>query len=192
MNAVVEYCDRAILIEDSRMVMEGKSEKVAVAYRKMFLSQDEEQEDGALERWGDGALTITKRKISKKHLTDDDRVLTLEFEVKANKDVELPLLGFGLRSPTGNILLGTNNHIAKQPLKALSRGDTLKTQWDIPNIFADGTYTIDLAAEYINGGEVGDRWESSLEFDVTKEQRTPFGINPNIELTMEGANDTAE
>lgn len=192
MNAVVEYCDRAILIEESQLVVEGEPEKVAVAYRKMFLSQEEDQDDEAPDRWGDGAMTITKRKISKKHLSDDDKTLVLEFEVKANKNVELPLLGFGLRSPTGNVLLGTNNHIAKQPLKSMKSGDTLKTRWDIPNIFADGTYTIDLAAEYVNGGEVADRWESALEFDVTKEQRTPFGINPSIPLTMERANDKAK
>lgn len=192
MNAVVEYCDRAILIEESQLVVEGDSEKVAVAYRKMFLSQEEEQEGKSGERWGDGALTIIERKISKKHLSDDDKMLTLEFKVKANKDIELPLIGFGLRNPTGNILLGTNNHIARQPLKEMSKGEVLKARWDIPNIFADGTYTIDIAAEYLNGSEVGDRWESSLEFDVTKEQRTPFGINPSVELTMVRANDRAE
>lgn len=186
MNAVVEYCDRAILIEKSNKIKEGTSERVATAYRRMFLDQEKAngQDDLTDDRWGDKKLAISKPVLSKKLLTDEDKQVSIEFEVMAEDDIELPVFGFGIRSTTGSILLGTNNNISKQHIKQMGKGSSLKFTWDIPNIFSDGSYTVDLAAEYLNGEAVGDRWEGALTFNVIKEQRTPYSINPNISLKV--------
>lgn len=185
MGAVREYCDRAILIEDSELVQSGTSEKIATAYRRMFLEQTKVYEDESQQRWGDKSLLFSNPKISKKRLEDEDDDITVTVSVIANEDVEEPLFGFSLKSASGQILLGTNNFIKKQPLKYMKAGEKINLSWTIPNVFADGTHYIDLAAEYLNGQEVADRWEEVLKFDVNKEERTPYIFNPMVNLKMD-------
>jgi hypothetical protein len=60
MNSVAEYCDRALLIEDSEVKVIGSSRDVSRAYTRMFLDQDihkhQGDEVGNLKRWGDGRV----------------------------------------------------------------------------------------------------------------------------------------
>lgn len=183
MSAVMEYCDRAILVEDSVLVEEGKPSKIATLYRKMFQEQ-KDTHSTQTDRWGDQLLTINSAHISSEKLSDKDKDLILTFSVKANADIELPLFGFGIKAPTGNILIGTNNNIKKQQIKSLKKGDQIELRWTVPNIFSDGIHTIDLAAEYKNGGMVADRWEDALDFRVEKQERSPYIVSPNVELVI--------
>ncbi len=63
MNSVREYCDRAMLIDNSKLVLMGDPQDVAREYSLLFMDNkqksNEKGKDGG-KRWGNGALTINK------------------------------------------------------------------------------------------------------------------------------------
>lgn len=187
MNAVVEYCDRGILIENSQLILEGNPDKIAAAYRKMFFDQGdgEVQESESQLRWGDRAIVFDSPKLSHKRLTEEHTELTVTVTAQVKKDVENPLFGFSIKNSMGQVLLGTNNSIVKHKIKSLPAGEKVAVKWVVPNVFSDGSYVIDLATEYLNGGEVADRWEEALSFEVTKEETTPYIITPSVSLELD-------
>src|SRR5688572_27873576 len=60
MNAVREYCDRAILINESRLLQEGTFEEISTKYNRLFVDEDvtSEEVSSNRKRWGDGSATI--------------------------------------------------------------------------------------------------------------------------------------
>jgi len=187
MGAVREYCDRAVMIEKSKLVLEGDPEKIGTEYRKMFITEQVDSEDNAEEaskRYGDKAMVFSKPKLTKKRLRDDDQELELKVTVTAKIDIEQPILGFSIKSPTGQSILGMNNKLKKQTLEILKGGDQLDLTWSVPNVFSNGSHYIDLAAEYNGGSLIADRWEESIRFDVDKEEQTRNIVSPSVQLKM--------
>lgn len=187
MNAVIEYCDRAILIDNGKLVKEGKPEKIATAYKKLF-QQESDAEEVAVEseRWGDKTVVISNPKLSTKQLADNDEELVLTFSAKATKQVDSPIFGFSITSPSGGTLLGTNNEIKQQRIRSMNEGEKVNFIWKIPNVFSDGTHFINLDATHSSGTTVADRWDNVLSFKVNKTEKTPYVTTPNIHLLVEG------
>jgi ABC-2 type transport system ATP-binding protein len=94
MNAVREYCDRAILINDGKVTHEGDPEKVADEYLMLFnKSADSEATKDQSDRWGSRHLTFKTIKA----VVDKENV-TLNFVVKNNKDAIKDVI-IGVSSP---------------------------------------------------------------------------------------------
>ncbi|MBC7943404.1 ABC transporter ATP-binding protein, partial [Candidatus Saccharibacteria bacterium] len=81
MNAIREYCDRAVLIEKSKIVFEGTSEQTAKEYTRLFLPDQYEaqkhQENKASNKgkWGLGGASIESIEFEKNVLTEVDKNL---------------------------------------------------------------------------------------------------------------------
>lgn len=186
MNAIREYCDRAILIEDSELVTEGTSEKVATAYSRMFVKgEDDEKNTGkdkkaASKRWGTGEIQFEKVSLEKKNLSDNDENLVLRTKVKANKNVDRIIVGFYIKNTNGALVLGTNNQILNIRLKDIQVDETRELTWIIPNIFSEGGYDITLALEA--DATTSDWWEDVLHFETFLEHRTPYIVSPKVKL----------
>lgn len=187
MNSVIEYCDRAILIEGGRVAKHGKPEDITDAYKRLFLRESPKTKVtlAKSERWGDGAITLFNPKISKNYIVDKDRDIELTFQAKVTAPIETPIFGFSITSPNGGTILGTNNEIKQQRLSSMNNKDVISLTWTIPNIFSDGTYYINLDATYNNGLVVADRWGNALSFKVNKLEKTPYVASPNIKLSIE-------
>lgn len=188
MNAIREYCDRAIMIEKSQLVAEGSSEDVATAYSKMFINDAKKAKkqpavDKQSKRWGSGDITFNNVSIEKDSLTDDDTEFILNTTIKANKDTEGILIGFYIKNSAGSFVLGTNNQILKIQLRDIVKGESMDLRWRIPNIFSEGGYDITLDVEA--GSTISDMWEDALHFEALPEQRTPYIVSPRIILTQE-------
>ena len=60
MEAVREYCDRAILIEKSTIIKQGKASDVAKSYSRLFMRKQGPQSNDNLDmRWGSGEVKLT-------------------------------------------------------------------------------------------------------------------------------------
>src|SRR3989338_5144525 len=66
MNAVREYCDRAILIEKGGILKSGPADKVAQEYTKLFLSNVPVAAGDSKNRWGNGGARIKSVSVSRK------------------------------------------------------------------------------------------------------------------------------
>jgi len=185
MGAVIEYCDRAILINDNKLVKRGTSEEIAVAYRKLFQPKEEDDKPLVQNRWGDNSITITQPRISKKLVDDLDETITLEYSMSAKKDVESVITGFSVSAPDGEIILGMNNDIKQNFIRTLQSGNKIGLSWEIPNVFSSGIHTINLDTTYNGGNVVADRWENAIQFRVNKVEKTPYKVSPSVGLKLD-------
>jgi ABC-2 type transport system ATP-binding protein len=187
MNAVREYCDRAVLIEKSQLVESGTASKIASKYTRMFVekatadSEDPKQKD---KRWGDGRLRMANIKVESKRMTDDDKELVFGFDVTATEATDKPIFGFLIKSATHMPLMGTNNAILKTDIAHLDAGETIHVEWRLPNVFNEGIHYIDPAVVYDSGNRVADWWEEAISFRVAREDKTPYPVNPPITVNI--------
>jgi len=187
MGAIREYCDRAIMIEKSKVVAEGDVNTVADKYTKMSMKEQskeinpkEEQPD----RWGNGIVKV-KTVSAQKTEYKEDQYIDIEGEIVANQDLASDeyVIGFSIRNATGGQIMGGNSKILKVDLHPLKKGQTVKFAWRFPNVFNDGTYGIDATVIHPDT-TIYDWWEDAAQFVVFKEARTPYPITPNIDFTI--------
>lgn len=186
MNAVREYCDKAILIEDSHLVEEGTPSKVATSYTRMFMEQEEPADEVETKdrRWGDNALTFTDVKVLPKRVTPEDKEVVISMRAVAKQDVKDPLFGFLIKNAAGIQITGSNNDIERQSIGALRKDESVDIIWTVPNVFNDGVHFIDPAIVYKGGHQVADWWEEATSFKVFREDKTSYVIRPEIQLVM--------
>lgn len=188
MSAVREYCDRAVLIENSKIVEIGKATKIASMYTKMFINQsnDDAGEASKDSRWGTGAATLSNIVFNKRRYSDEDENITFSYDMTANQDFTDLIAGFMIKTTAEQHLLGSNSQLLQKPKQPMKKGETITVTWTVPNIFNTGTLLLDPALVYNNGAEVADWWEEAAIFDVFKESKTPYLVNPNIDVELHG------
>jgi ABC-2 type transport system ATP-binding protein len=189
MSAVREYCDRAVLIENSELIKAGRASEVSTAYTRMFIEQNNDDEDSAekqeSKKWGDGAAVYKKVQISERKLTDSNEKLEISVQATIKQDIENPNFGFTIKNASGVQLLGTNTQIKKQKIPSLKAGATVKLTWAVPNIFNDGKHFVDVAIVHHDGAATAEWWEDAAKFDVVKEEKTPYVVSPDISLEVD-------
>lgn len=109
MGSVQRFCDRAIVIHDSKLIYEGETSGAVYEYKKLnFPEQLENNGEAEIKtRWGTGEVRVEKTKVS---VTDDNLLLTLDLKVKdktfANKDI---VCGIGIFDAAGVNIAGPNS-----------------------------------------------------------------------------------
>lgn len=187
MNAVREYCDRAILIEKSKLIAEGSADTVAAKYTKLFIdSAKTTTEQKSEKRWGDGVITYTNIDVPKLLKAGEDLVFSVT--ATAKETVKNPNLGFLIRNASHTHILGTNTMLQHKKLKDMKAGESVTITWKIPNIFNDGIHYIDPAAVHKGNHAVGDWWEEAASFQSLKDDRTPYLVNPDIICSVNESN----
>lgn len=187
MSAVRLYCERAILIDDSRLIKESTADVVSMEYTKLFEqtsspnAEEQKTQRGNGERWGTQSAVFTDIKAPTGFKSDS--LLVFSVDVSANQDIEEPVFGFSVKNAAKERLIGTNNVILKNKLKAMRKGDKLRLECSVPALFSSGIYTIDVALQ-TQAYEYIDYWQDASEFTVTNEQNTPYKISPPIKLSI--------
>lgn len=181
MNAVREYCDRAIMIEQSEIVKAGTPEAVATEYTKLFMHTNRVSQTNEV-RWGDGVAKYTDVDV-KLNTRDPYGAVTITTTLHAYEGIR-PIAGFSIKDAAGNTILGTNTRIKKSDIPAMKAGEEVKVIWKVPNVFSDGTLYLNLAATHDNGITECDHWEEAASFIIYKEERTPYSITPDMQVEI--------
>ena len=187
MNAVKEYCDRVVLIDDSEVVVQGSANKVATAYSKLFFEKETKNQKTRQLRWGDNQVVIDSVKVSEKRVKDSVKTLDIEITIRADTEVVDPVIGFLVKNQAAQPIFGTNTKIEGQSLGKMAVGDTRTVTWTVPHVFAKGLYFIDPSVIEDSTSRVFDWWEEAASFTVLKEKITPYIINPELELKVKDA-----
>lgn len=179
MGSVREYCDRAILIEDSRLIKEGSSNIIADEYTKLFIPKDSQLGDQEGNRSGNQDAVISKVTTKKKVL--NEATITLSLKCRISKAIEGLNIGFKLKDPLGRPLLGTSTHLNGIKLANLKAGDEFNLDFSFDNLLNAGTYAVDVIAENMNG-DMCDWWIDATKITVYKEKKTGYPVEPSIEV----------
>ena len=182
MQAVREYCDRAMLIEDSRIVEVGQTDRIAQKYLRLFMENklSEEEKDKSVNRWGDQSISVAHVDVK---ATGD--LINIKTEIKCKRDFKMPVVGIRIRDGAGLEVTGTNNKKEKYDLPNLRKGQSLTVNWQLPNILSDGEYSIDVALQYPDEITVADWWDDAATLVIHKERHLPYTIDPGFKISIE-------
>lgn len=187
MSAIREYCTRAILIEKSKIIIEGKVGDVASAYTKLFMpsgSTGTTKENISKKRWGDNTVSFTKVSLSKTEYLASDEYIELNVSFKINEDAKNPVFGMSIKNSGGTVLMGTNTHFKQIVTGDFKAGEVRVIKWRIFNVFNDGDYIVDVAITHDDGITQRDWWEDACSFTVFRENHTPFAFEPPVEVVI--------
>jgi ABC-type methionine transport system ATPase subunit len=182
MDAIREYCDRALLIEKSKVVKIGSTDAISEQYLRLFmgesvsLSSAEPQEQN---RWGDHAIRVVD--ISSKVT---GKTVTIRETIKAKQDIEHPIAGFRIRDAAGNDVAGTNTKVENKRLPDFKKGEVAVITWELPNFLRDGQYSIDPAILHSDEVTVADWWNDAAYFEVKKDRHLPYPTDPGFAVSV--------
>lgn len=181
MNAVREYCDRAVLIEKSKIIESGNVAQVASAYTKMFIDDSGSTEEKIKKkRWGDQSVLYKKVEVSPEVLSENHKTITINAEIQINKQVTSPTFGFTVKNGAGTEMLGSNTKLVHYSTPTYKVDQTAIIAWDIPNILNDGDYSVDVTV--IDGYDAReyDWWEDAATFRVVRDEHTAYAVEPSV------------
>lgn len=167
MNAVREYCDRAILIEKGSVLKSGSADAVAQEYTKLFLSGKQNFETDEKKRWGTG-----KAKIEKIESSFQKSKVTISILNSFKKAVEEPVFGLTITNPVGVKVYESNTKWQRIATGNFNKGDRALVKWEVPNIFTNGTNYISAAVANRDTTEFYDWWNEAAAFIVDKDEIT--------------------
>ena len=184
-GAVRQYCDRAIMIDEGKILTEGSPEEVAQAYQKFFSRTIENSSDKTSDeenkRWGTGKVSALAPKI--KH---DNQKVTLDCRFKANEAVDAPIFGFTVHGPAGNNILEGNTERENIKTAPMKKGQVFELSWEFPNIFVNGKYSVTVACCDESKTEFYDWFSEAGSFNINKETTTGGIINPALTVKVQG------
>lgn len=180
MNAVREYCDRAMLVEKNEVVDIGETDQISQKYLRLFM-EDNVARDSTIsgqDRWGDQTLRLNSVKADCQ--TKQISILT---SFKAKTDFENPVVGLRIRDAAGNEVTGTNTKQENIKLPKLRKGDEQSVTFEFPNVLRDGEYTVDVALQYPDEITVADWWNGAAKLSVKKDRHLPYTVDPGFKIT---------
>jgi len=182
MSAIREYCDRTMLIEDSKIVQIGPTNKVAQKYLRIFMEDNASQNDKnqSEDRWGDQAISVDSIDAQVA-----DNLINIKIKVKCNEDFQRPIVGFRVCDAAGLEVTGTNTKQEKLVLPDLIKGKNLTVNFQMSNILSDGEYSIDVALQYPDEITVADWWDGAAKLIVNKERHLPYAIDPGFKVIVD-------
>lgn len=189
MGAVREYCDRAILIKDGLVSHEGKAEKIADEYLKLFNesvedSSSDRDEEEVSRRYGNGLI---KFESIKTHLSGD--TLTITSTIRNSQDEVDVVVGLRIVNSEGRLITGGNTLMylkdSQRSKMFFKPNQTKILTYKIPkSIFGSGTYFVGSSIKLKDGVTVCDDWTDSSKFSITTDQ-SYYPIIAPAELTID-------
>jgi ABC-2 type transport system ATP-binding protein len=168
MNAVREYCDRAVLIEDSKLIFEGKAADVANEYLRQFNQFGDKTLDQkpSKNRWGTRDVYIKKHKIT---VTEESITVDLDMQC-GNKAVDDFVIGYRFIDKAGKLVAGANNKNVASGSQVLSMAanSKMKVSFTSENIIGNGTFEIWLTVRSNDNTTIYDSIDRAADTSVVR------------------------
>jgi ABC-2 type transport system ATP-binding protein len=194
MRLVREFCDRVILIEDSRIIAEGSAEHVAYEYARLFapqvLAAQGDADPGLGHRSGAGDVRFTE--VLAPDLVGPDDALVLELEATAERAVADVSFDMMLTDKEGTPLLGASHNQKHQLDGGLAAGERVRLRWTVPAILSGGRHHVDLTITDRHELVVYDSWKEAASFIVERADSTTFPVSPQTTLEIARVSGAAE
>jgi ABC-2 type transport system ATP-binding protein len=175
-HSAMRMCDRAILLDEGRIIAEGPSREVVSLYQQRVLAEREADPAAQMpvrpsKRWGTGEGRIASVKLCDASDGPVDRVSTgdktaLKVVIEFSRDVMDPVIGFQLTAEDGKDLFGTNTLSRNATVGSFRPGDAVEVVFRQVLDLLPGRYMITVAVVDNTASEPIDFWRDCLYFRV--------------------------
>lgn len=192
-NALLEYCDKGILLERGEIIQQGKIETIVKDYIDLLNEHERNEKisQGNEKTWGTGEVEVESTRTfgdndsGEKQLFDDnDKFINISLSIKSKKNVQSPVYGVIILDSGGQRVFASNtlwSHIKSPNLKP---GATQVITWRIPNVLNTGTFTISPAVADATGARTYVWEDEAATFKIRKKIHSIAYINPNHEISI--------
>jgi len=202
-GAIQAVCDRAILLENGKVLKDGNPEIVMDYYNALIAEKENgkieqvELEDGRVETVsGTGEVRIETIAL---YNSLDEPVefvnvgdsVSLSIEVEVKEAVDELVLGYMIKDRLGQPVFGTNTYHLGTSLKNLKKGEKIHYRFMFNVNLGTGSYSVAVAA-HAGHTHVIDNYEwkdNALIFEVANAEHHEFvgtaWIPPKLEYTIE-------
>jgi len=152
LNAIVNVCSKALLINNGLIVYEGVPTDVCDKYQKLLFGED--ARNAALE-YGDGSAQFVKvwfenaRGESIQTISQSDDILFC-YRVKFNKAIQTPVFGLRVRNVQGSVISSTNTYILGQQTGFYNLDDEVSVKWRLSLPVLSGYYFFSCGCSYLD------------------------------------------
>lgn len=187
-QAIQSICDRAVLLSEGRLMMEGQPEAVMDYYNAMLANhqnqevRQEVQPDGKVQTIsGTGEVTIEKMALIDQDSQSLEAVVvgqsvTLNVEVVCHTAIPELVLGYMIKDRLGQPVFGTNTHHLRRKLHNLESQQKIEFHFDFDVNLGPGSYSIAIAV-HTSDTHVGKNYEwcdQALVFNVVNVNKAEF------------------
>lgn len=149
LGAVESFCDRALLIDQSKIVAKGTPHEVTHAYSELLVEHDEKsrkQSKDKLKHIGTGGANITKGTLlnSKGKVTNkinESEPFTLRIHYKIDQELDNPVIGVGIMNKNDQSVIGPNTKEAGFELPSNTKSGYIDAHFS-HNPLSTGTYRL--------------------------------------------------
>jgi len=187
--AVKSLCDRAILIDNGKMIHDDTPDTVLNYYNGMIAKKHADDEilqveaDGGYKvtRSGSGEVRIKKIEIfdekncpSRSFQVDD--LVKIRCQIQAGKMIDNPTVGILIRDRLGNDIFGTNTYHQNKPVGILHKDEIVGVEFSLNINFGYGAYSLSVAIHASDSHIEAnyDWWDRCLVFKVLPGKENPF------------------
>ena len=137
LEQVEDLCSRAVLLENGRVRMEGKSGDVIKVYRKLVQERDEFLKP---REWGTKEVFITGVKFLNKEGKETKSFLTgepifMEIGYRANKRIQTPVFGISIHEQNGRNIFGTNTQLGNYNIDYIEGNGMIRLEIERLSLF---------------------------------------------------------
>lgn len=156
-QAIQSICDRAILLAQGQIIMEGNPESVMDYYNAMLANHQDQKiqqnklVDGKVQTIsGTGEAAITDVMLSNSQGENLDVVnvgdtVCLRVGVLVNQQLDELVLGYMIKDRLGQPIFGTNTFHCHQTLRGVVKGQKIEFEFKFDVRIGPGTYSVALA-----------------------------------------------
>ncbi|HEY0221707.1 MAG TPA: ABC transporter ATP-binding protein [Lactovum miscens] len=138
MDSVQQFCNKAIMIENGKVVHSGNVAMVAQSYRELFMDK------GTVGKKGQTEIVETKDVSSKVECKVLEDKVQFDINIMPKSDIEDPVITFLLNRDNGEIVYRwVTDEKFKEKIN-LKRNLPIKIQITIDNIFPNGIFNVQL------------------------------------------------
>lgn len=190
MPAIERYCQRAMLIENSKVVKIGTSAEIAGMYEDMMVKAQGEKiqtSDGQQKPKDFDVKVVVKQNGKATKAIEALKPFEFEISIKPKKDFKRAYAGLSLRSSDGEIVLAVDT-IDSGDYTKLAKGKTSKITVQVENVYTNGVYqaTLALTEDHADGDRQLFKIRNIASFSVSGIRKNANSlVHPHVKITQD-------
>lgn len=143
MEAVQQFCDRAIMIEKGKIVASGNSAKIAQAYREMFI-EEVHNSDALISKEND-VLDTDAQIIATNTLDLKNNKVKFNVNITPSSDILDPIVIFKINRDNGELVYRWASNEKGLENISIKKNEQFQLEIEVDNIFPNGIFDVEFA-----------------------------------------------